>query len=341
MEIEFRPFRRFPGEIRDMIWDRAIRPYEPGVHIFTAFGLSYAIDEWVEHKHQVADEWWRLERMVKVPGLAAPQDRQQGEIYLPGPADRTLSWTQNNPSTYLIDGGLWTACKESYLAMKRRFHGGRQELRTGSFIRQQHRNATHYQLFTTYVKRDLFIFQMPDLQGRSDDAPWIGLPAWYSFGIYNVAFEYDPEWRPADAPEEPDGSVKTLTLFTKVVQDTTYTHASTVKHGALWFVDYALKRAKHVPISSACQKSRGVFYGSDCRFVEVLPGEASGGEASGGDTPWFYESPKGDSLGFLSAVSQDHERLQRRADLHVLRMPELPRMALRNMKYGVLACEYY
>lgn len=37
----------------------------------------------------------------------------------PRPGDR--SWTKSNPSAYLIDSGLWTACKESREVMKKHF----------------------------------------------------------------------------------------------------------------------------------------------------------------------------------------------------------------------------
>lgn len=39
-----------------------------------------------------------------------------------------ISWTLNNPSTYLIDSGLWTACKESLLVIEKEFqHPARRE----------------------------------------------------------------------------------------------------------------------------------------------------------------------------------------------------------------------
>lgn len=45
----------------------------------------------------------------------------------PTPANDTAphSWTAGNPSTYAVDGGLLTACKESHMAMCRRYNVGK------------------------------------------------------------------------------------------------------------------------------------------------------------------------------------------------------------------------
>ncbi|KAK3937716.1 hypothetical protein QBC46DRAFT_266918 [Diplogelasinospora grovesii] len=316
MAIEFRPFGRLPGEIRDMIWDRAVRSHEPGVHIFTAYNLGNT-EDWEEEEDEATG--------------SRQKNGATSTINTRRPAGCTLSWTQNNPSTYLIDGGLWTACRESYLAMKRAFHCGDQKVGTGYFIKDQHPDVTHYQLFTVLPWQDLFIFQMPELRD-CDSAPWLGIYTWGLFGVRNVALEFDPEWEPVQTSP--------LTVFTEIAMETTEPDVGKLE--ALWFVDYTLKRANHVPIDSLHQRTRAIFHGSNCRFVKVVPEEANGC-----DTPWFCGSDAtrgslaGGSFKFVAGLSQYYEKFVREADDYVRRHPGTSEWTIKEVKYGVLACEYY
>ncbi|KAK1763741.1 hypothetical protein QBC33DRAFT_549069 [Phialemonium atrogriseum] len=85
---------------------------------------------------------------------------------------QALSWTTSNPSAYLIDSGLWTACKELRERMERRFdtEGWRRRIipyretpfekelpdapATATFTSSGERRC-----FTTYPKSDLFCLQ--------------------------------------------------------------------------------------------------------------------------------------------------------------------------------------
>ncbi|KAK2761050.1 hypothetical protein CKAH01_16394 [Colletotrichum kahawae] len=108
----FHQFPMLPGEIRDQIWDLAVRPrgYR-GVHIFTY------IDEHAYDGHKPTS--YKFPRHL---GKKMGYDDRRF-IGAPTPTKDTFprSWTAGNPSTYALDGGLLTACRESQMAMCRRY----------------------------------------------------------------------------------------------------------------------------------------------------------------------------------------------------------------------------
>ncbi|EQB54812.1 hypothetical protein CGLO_05304 [Colletotrichum gloeosporioides Cg-14] len=108
----FHQFPMLPGEIRDQIWDLAVRPLGyRGVHIFIY------IDEHAYDGHKPTSNAFPRHLAKKMCG------DPHRFVGAPTPANETSprSWTAGNPSTYAVDGGLLTACKESYMAMCRRY----------------------------------------------------------------------------------------------------------------------------------------------------------------------------------------------------------------------------
>ncbi|KAF5500293.1 hypothetical protein CGCS363_v007256 [Colletotrichum siamense] len=101
------------------------------------------------------------------------------------------SWVKDNDSAYLIDAGMWTACKESALVLVNKRHKS-QSTRFGSF-----RDGVHDWVFDIDIRRDLLCFQL------SNDADWNSgwgeLPFWRTSwwppsGICSIAVEYDSSW---------------------------------------------------------------------------------------------------------------------------------------------------
>ncbi|KAK0657210.1 hypothetical protein B0T16DRAFT_452692 [Cercophora newfieldiana] len=82
----FHPFPWLPPELRDMIWDFAIRPDRPGVHFFTI------LDDWVESDED-AMKYHTLQPASESTTLAM--------AYGEGAAS-----DPHNYSTSLIDSGL-------------------------------------------------------------------------------------------------------------------------------------------------------------------------------------------------------------------------------------------
>lgn len=106
---QFNLFSKLPAELRVMIWDFAIRDNSPAAHFFChgAFDRNFTVDP--ERRFPAPSgrngRTWRF-------GLSAPQNSPNNEY----------SWVDGNPSAYMIDSGLWTACRESRERMIRHFH---------------------------------------------------------------------------------------------------------------------------------------------------------------------------------------------------------------------------
>ncbi|EAQ84274.1 predicted protein [Chaetomium globosum CBS 148.51] len=100
-----------PWDVRDDIWDLAIRPRLPGVHIFTIYG------EVDDTKSSLLSQYELRCNRGYPHGVAAPRISPSYD----DDEEEQLSWTAGNRSTYLMDYGLWTVCTESRAAMERRF----------------------------------------------------------------------------------------------------------------------------------------------------------------------------------------------------------------------------
>ncbi|KAF4920062.1 hypothetical protein CGCVW01_v007249 [Colletotrichum viniferum] len=106
----FFSFSLLPGEIRDQIWDFSTRPIGArGVHYFSA------LDAW--------DNTRPIPEAFKQHTISRTLENQNQILAAPLVGNETScpSWYDANRSTYAIDAGLWTACKESRAAMYRRY----------------------------------------------------------------------------------------------------------------------------------------------------------------------------------------------------------------------------
>ncbi|KAK3496772.1 uncharacterized protein B0T23DRAFT_372643 [Neurospora hispaniola] len=103
----FHPFPKLPWELRYDIWDLVIRPLDrPGVHIF-------CIEE-----RKLEDSEPKECDVICGP---IPLESGDSNLHISVPAATMSSGPAGNVSTYMIDGGLWTACKESRAVMERVF----------------------------------------------------------------------------------------------------------------------------------------------------------------------------------------------------------------------------
>lgn len=100
MATSFHQFGDLPWELRDQIWNLAVRPACPGIQIFKLYNR---------------EDTGALEKMrIMVLDEDYADAHHDHQLIIPGS-------DESNISTYLIDGGLWTACKESRRVMERRF----------------------------------------------------------------------------------------------------------------------------------------------------------------------------------------------------------------------------
>ncbi|KAI1641997.1 uncharacterized protein F4817DRAFT_20346 [Daldinia loculata] len=266
----FRHFSLLPRELRDQIWDAAIRPDVPSVHFFTAWHGTYGPDPPTIVECAVAG---RGEHPDELCSLAAPRCN----IAEP---DR-LSWFENNPSVYMEDSGLWTACKESREAMIRRFGNHKvtyqkrlNERASSEYLKPNEEtndaSATgtmvqdgKRQYFTVCPKTDLFCLQSLNACG-----------SWETFEknvpIFNqqgspkphIALEFDPMWM---NPQTDEQGFKYELAF----------EATTGELGRwaskLWFIDYRIRPKLDIEDNILQDLDKHtVFQGRGCKYVEVI-----------------------------------------------------------------------
>ncbi|KAF6824999.1 hypothetical protein CPLU01_10536 [Colletotrichum plurivorum] len=182
-------FLNLPGELRNQIWDDAAnaRPANAGdVHRFSIF-----------YTHNIPDQF----KNDTVVTRANAFDTALGP---PSAADAANPdpWTDPQ-STYSIDGGLWTACRESRAAMLRR-HGNEPSpitLRVGN-------NGGRDRYITIDTERDLVLLDIRNMAvGEPSDFRAV-LATCYRFSndqslrdrfsllrrIRHVGLDFDPTW---------------------------------------------------------------------------------------------------------------------------------------------------
>ncbi|KAI7785622.1 hypothetical protein LA080_006642 [Diaporthe eres] len=296
-------FSDLPQELRDIIWEQAVRPERPGVHVFTVHDAD-------EDTHLVGSPW-SVKRSTDIsndgiPGssLLPPKFDPISVLEFAAPRcrpDGNLSWTQRNPSTYMEDSALWTTCRDSRRYMIRRFRPAETSRR---IVREQ-TSQTHRQLsasgaatvtaalqresgerqyFTIQPMKDLIIIQDSPSSCMSWDRD-------IRYKISGPAAPVDDRWwflsrnafltwrvprcvvcAPRNVAFEFDVKwcdqiKKYRTVFLGVLM--------MERVETIWFVDYRLQRNPQKSLSAEesqrLQANRQVFYAQDRRFVEVSP----------------------------------------------------------------------
>ncbi|KAJ0108980.1 hypothetical protein J7T55_005528 [Diaporthe amygdali] len=277
-------FSDLPQELRDIIWQMTIRAKRPGAHFFT----------FQNHWEDAGIVNFSLALPIRFVSKARPQ--HIGLADTRSSPDGRISWAKGNPSTYMEDSGLWTACWDSRRHMLLRFRPdkfGYQSLRhhprempwsfwsfRGSEAAKKtenlQRNSGERQFFTIYPETDLIILQaLPDSRlswDRGDDE--FAHPTENRFSCYplfpgktgpysvcppnsnNFALEFDPKW---------------LTQGGKYMDRFESALKMTGVH-SIWFIDHKLKRnLQHLSSRERedFRENRAVFYTTDRRFIEV------------------------------------------------------------------------
>ncbi|ENH75466.1 hypothetical protein FOC1_g10005438 [Fusarium oxysporum f. sp. cubense race 1] len=263
----FRRFAELPKELQDRIWSLAIRDDHPGVHIFGRYDESKkntSESRFLRYDDTMSRTW------------AAPSWRRYFEN-LNG--DRS----DENISTYLIDGGLWTACRASRLIMERRFEQSKRKPYEDTYPRYDRTDqafkkattgcfdGTPLHPVTVFPHRDLFVLQSNDLNNvdwffLGSDASMASFAEGFS-GVMHVALEYDPKWWYETRPQS--GSLCMSDDVWEIMEGAFEMWGNVSK---LWFIDRSLKRKKDAPAFKEKADNGyeiNAFYASDRRFLEV------------------------------------------------------------------------
>ncbi|KAK5651820.1 hypothetical protein OQA88_11688 [Cercophora sp. LCS_1] len=365
MPDKFHHFPLLPFELREQIWKLAVRPAVPGVHVFGMYprpsaggGLAASFQAF---------------HPLDLFCLAAPRCLPKASAFTPESlAAEPRSWLRNNPSTYLIDSGLWSACKESQRVMEQAFrrpeyHGEAEWGLIKSILdKNDDLNAKpakdNFGLFampgvTSYATRegdvdrflsvmpgrDLFILQPFDFSSHLNKPNLnISMPFFYPDDLtrpswsrrHHIALEYDPAWDKAREEEQRYGSEPNIIGYLIPEIADSEQCVSTV-----WFIDYRIKTnpAGWTDVgkdSELGEDGRRVFWGSGRRYVQVLNGEwpVTHHTSSENDDRYTYHGPWG-------LINELRDELSKYEDGEIYG-GECWSHLDHFIEFGVLACEY-
>jgi hypothetical protein len=369
-------FNKLPGELRAKIWHFAIRSTDRGVNLFYMYDLN--ADRDVGSTRDVPDF-----RMPHFPSRLADPIRSEDcstsmsfalqsssmttPIVTDGWTDRmeSASKIRANISTYTVDGGLWTACKESRYYIRGVFPP---EKRSTWKARERRRNADDEFLTTYFAAEDQLIDHSRESMHRNTKTcdiryltirPCLDLfflrPhsfktfSWESIilrhgwrpskldGVKHIALEYSPEWgfEIGSNPRHP-----TFHAFLEVLEHLGHFDRT------LWFIDYGIRRSRKESATSSKQapspeapsleapsmaSERRTFYATNRRYVEVA---CCSHPHDGQEWEIEYESKDGlrtSSLSFIETlrVGMDKKSISVAPDEHYF-----------SCDIGVLACEF-
>ncbi|KAI2611815.1 hypothetical protein GGR54DRAFT_339975 [Hypoxylon sp. NC1633] len=295
MSLTFHPFLRLPRELRDRIWDMAIRPDQPGAHFFSIvadFDPDNESSERAQEHLMEINEKTVLNQLlylkVGAPGFSSSDPNE-------------VSWTIDNPSQYLFDSGLWTACKDSRDRIQRKFDrfytikgsannpfwsppdwypiSFEDVSATGCF-----RSEAGLQHFNVCPHKDLICLQLRGWTKEPMYNSWSSLfcqirgqipfldSKWDFLGPFNLALEFNPEWCGFNTRAKRE--------FADII------YSLDLDGDTLWLIDYRIRRRGHHIISwssETCMREedferertggrfghRQVFHATDRVFVEV------------------------------------------------------------------------
>ncbi|KAK5652636.1 hypothetical protein OQA88_10229 [Cercophora sp. LCS_1] len=268
--MSFHQFPLLAKEIRDEIWNLAIRPFHHGVHVFSVHTSKECALEHADDMEAMDEGLTDDSYHFSAPRCLPREKGFSSELM----KTTKPSWTLNNPSTYLIDSGLWTACAESKRAVGRAYgrdlikqiKGNTSDPMPNLKLLEMHMptlefpNALGFNLITCGSSDDLFILQPQDLFALD----WTGV--WQNLGG-NIALEWDPAWDKNLLCDE--GRDELLKVMVRLVRK--IVHVPWREHNKIWLIDYRIKRSSSVPTESTARKDRDaqVFHGADRRFTDV------------------------------------------------------------------------
>ncbi|KAM0447642.1 hypothetical protein ACHAO4_008780 [Trichoderma viride] len=283
---EFHQFGDLPTEIRLKIWTYALQPINPTrlrAHFFSVTNYQKDGDA--------------LKKLRVQCFLGSDCEIEHGSQFcLAAPKfGSSHSWTNNNPSAYLWDFGMWNACCESNAVIekhynldywKARLRQGRTNFRDNqpvdSCVPFIHPRTGGDWCFPIHTNRDLVCLQPSNIDT-------VGFYWEHEFfmedfcmiewnkglrGLVNLALEYDPSWFDGFLDNFDvvhffqEKSPRGLLIRTLVFMDD---EDSVYVPQTVWLIDYSLKRDKDKSDGVASREGK-VFHGSNKTFVQVLNG---------------------------------------------------------------------
>ncbi|KAL7951916.1 hypothetical protein V8C42DRAFT_356949 [Trichoderma barbatum] len=232
----FHCFSRLPTELQWKIWETAVQP--PPTHQRGAHFLS----TWKPPKPKPKSWSIAARRKVDAPLIASRLD--------------------NRESAYQIDGGLWTACRQSRDRIQWVYKKQRQLCplqRSGAHLASNGDDWT----FTHFPNRDLVCFQGKDLRNILH---WFAnrsaMPSFFNNRIINFALEYDERWDelfPRGLPKAPYNKRKTM-------DGIIFRACSKARAENIWLIDRA---PRLLPGKASTAEFLHLFHGNGKNFASM------------------------------------------------------------------------
>lgn len=281
MEMAFHPFARLPFELRLTIWELARRE-GPGAHFFSYLYLRNEEEERYFGQYTIRPP-------TRTWTLAAPRRNliHQENLF--------PSWTAENPSAYLMDRGLWTACSESRTVMEKHYRirarnddpalqHGSGEFRSPQFHEGTPRtfgiiDDNQTQCCAVYPESDLFCLRVITGEAQVSDLVYINC----QFGpairrrlrsINHLAYDFDETAWLEDGTGTRENAIQTGMDILHVAQMLFYITSLTDdpqrKH--VWLIDKSLRRDPRVVATTPGPRAEWVL-GDGRRLLEVHDGD--------------------------------------------------------------------
>lgn len=271
----FGVFPYLPRELQDIVWKQAAASrskelIKPAAHFFTVFNVN---EDDMSSVQQLVGGNHSLYRLAEPRHNLSPR----GDL-----------------SAYLVDGGLWTACKNSRRAMEKRYEVAewrvqmahcksldvsknmvewwkwRRVVEAAPATRYLHSTNQGDRFFTVRPGSDLIVLQPMDWMtmdlsnlGRDYAAMFGGFKtgSW----VRHIAFEFDPSWPVNIDPRNPPADGPYRAVLDALQQAVAL--GGLPAHN-IWLIDYGIqRRTRSDPVHA--NQPRIVFYGNRCRFTEV------------------------------------------------------------------------
>ncbi|KAI7764321.1 hypothetical protein LZL87_014171 [Fusarium oxysporum] len=283
MRHSFQYFGSLPAELQTEIWSAAVRPAKPGIQIFSL--SSGCEDESPEHDAKVS---W-----ADTCHLTAPKWAFGPKPDFPIPSEQLkamAAWATNNPSTYLIDWGLWDTCRQSRCTMTDKLGPYkpvtiqmRRDCRILNKVTGSKDSLSHRSRIIVSPSQDLFILQLDD----SDMFGWTLFDEIIPVGtapvplqIRNVGWEFQEIWATSLHESHWVRSLDSLCCY--IVYGARFGGLET-----LWLINYRLKRKHWAPSRKELDKPEAKVFETDSfRLTEVLIDDVVPGDRQLEQLPW-------------------------------------------------------
>jgi hypothetical protein len=282
-------FRNLPGEIRNEIWDSAVRPARPGAHSFSYLDVRAA-------------GWKKWRDAFAVRDISFSESDWDVAGWLGAPAEpcvHKFDWEARNDSMYMHDHGLWTACRDSRAAMLRRFRseywapickGFRDQARASLVVCEPPEApitarflcAGEHRFLTVLPRSDLFIIRPLDRDGRMPDLHRLAaqttlLSPRSGSVVKNIAFRLPKDYcHLLDvAFARKDKNRKKRSMIARLVESYMQTVAAHGNTSAIAENVWLINPKARIP-EKASRANRQVFFAEGHKYTQLRDGEAGG-----------------------------------------------------------------